>query len=60
MSIAVQRHSIAFKDDKEEKKVDFAFDVDKLQEANFLNKLQTTVKRIDEYQSHTGTKSQGR
>ena len=44
----------------EEKKVEFAFDVDKLNEDNFLNKLQTTVKRIGEFQEHVGADKEGR
>ena len=38
----------------EEKKVNFAFDLHKLEEASFLNKLSTTVKRIDEYHAFVG------
>ena len=41
-------------DTVEEKKVEFAFDVEKLNEEAFLNKLQTAVKRIDDYKVHLG------
>lgn len=41
--------------DKEERKVDFHFDVEKLREDEFLNKLSSTVKRIGEYKDHLGS-----
>ena len=45
----------------EEKKVDFAFDLNKLDEDSFLNKLSSAVKRVGEYQAHLGTdKDNGR
>ena len=42
------------RDKSEEKKVEFAFDIDKLNEESFLNKLNSTVKRIGAYQEHLG------
>ena len=42
------------RDKSEEKKVEFAFDIDKLNEESFLNKLNSTVKRIGVYQEHLG------
>ena len=36
-------------EEKEEKKVEFAFDVDELNKHSFLNKLSGTVKNISEY-----------
>ena len=36
-------------EEKEEKKVEFAFDVDELNKGSFLNKLSGTVKNINEY-----------
>ena len=46
---------MALLEDKEEKKVDFALDYDKLNEGTFLNKLSSTVKNIGEYQTFMGT-----
>ena len=48
------------RDKSEEKKVEFAFNVDKLQEESFLNKLNTTVKRIGDYHEHLGHEDGGR
>ena len=42
-------------EDKEEKKVDFALDFDKLNEHTFLTRLSSTVKTINDYQSFMGT-----
>ena len=57
--MSLQQHKaqklMSLLEDKEEKKVDFALDYDKLNEHTFLNKLQSTVKNIGEYQSFMGT-----
>ena len=45
---------------EETKKVEFVFDMEKLNEDNFLNKLSTTIARITEYQTHVGSIDQGR
>ena len=51
-----KNHKImSFVEDKDEKKVDFVLDYEKLNEHTFLNKLQTTVKSIGDYQSFLGT-----
>ena len=47
-------------EEKEEKKVEFAFDVDELNKHSFLNKLSGTVKNISEYQQFMGTEDGGR
>lgn len=47
-------------EEKEEKKVEFAFDVDELNKHSFLNKLSGTVKDIGEYQKFLGTEEGGR
>ena len=49
-----------FRDKSEEKKVDFAFNVEKLKEEEFLNKLNSTVKRIGDYHEHLGLEDGGR
>ena len=40
-----------------EKQVAFAFDWEELNKDTFLNKLQSSVKRIEEYQGYLGTDS---
>ena len=47
-------------EEKEEKKVEFAFDVDELNKHSFLNKLSGTVKNVHEYQSFLGADEGGR
>jgi hypothetical protein len=39
---------------EEIKKVDFIFNMEKLNEDNFLNKLSSTIRKISEYQTHVG------
>lgn len=51
---------LSSRDKSEEKKVEFAFDKDKKAEETFLNKLQSTVKRIGEFQEHLGDENGGR
>ena len=46
---------MSFLEDKEDKKVDFVLDYDKLNEHTFLTKLQSTVKTIGDYQTFLGT-----
>ena len=41
-------------EEKDNKKVDFAFDLDKLEQESFLHKLSSTVKRIGEYHDFVG------
>ena len=53
-SLQQQQALLSQREKSEEKKVDFAFNVDKLKEEEFLAKLNSTVKRIDEYHSHLG------
>ena len=44
----------------EEKKVEFIFDLEKLNEAAFLNKLTGAVKNISEKQAYIGLDKEGR
>ena len=53
-SLQQQQALLSQREKSEEKKVDFAFNVEKLKEEEFLNKLNSTVKRIDEYHVFTG------
>ena len=61
-NISVQRQQLlATKNsDSEEKKVDFIFDVEKLNQESFLKKLSDTVKKIGEKQSYIGQDQEAR
>ena len=45
---------------KEEKKVEFVFDKEELNEETFLSKISAAVKRVDEYKQYIGDDNNGR